>query len=203
MDKKEKTISDVWYFIPNLLDYLRLTLVISGFILGNYYQYHFLNALFYVFSHFLDMVDGAAARYFNQCSNFGIILDYTIDIVTEMIWFLQLAPLVSLNWRTLMVFAIVIDIFGLVFCVHNSAQGSYWKGSKCRPKWQEPFITDQGYTRFGYQIVFWYQIFWATFYLSHFYYIPPVIIYTLAIPMLLELASLTMIFYEQILLFRE
>lgn len=201
--EKGKTVSDVWLYIPNLLDYLRLILVLVGFVLGNYYQYYFLNSLFYVFSHFLDMIDGPAARYFNQCSNFGVVLDYTIDIVTEMIWFLQLSPLVGLNWRTLMVLAIVIDVFGLVFSIYNSARGSYWKGTKYRPTWQEPFINDRGYTRLGYQIVLWYQIFWATFYLSYFYYIPSIIVCTLAIPMLLELASLTMILYEQILLFSE
>jgi len=199
----KKTFFDVFYYLPNLLDFFRLYLVLTGFFLDNYFNLRVINAVFYVFSHFLDLYDGALAWYMNQCSKFGIVLDYTVDILTEVIWYIQLAPLVGVGFKTLMVYAITIDMFGLVFCVYNSASGSYWKGSSCRPKWQEPFINEKGYTRLGYSIVIWYQVFWATLYLSYFYSIHWTILTLLGIPMIFELSSLTMILYEQIMLFRE
>jgi phosphatidylglycerophosphate synthase len=192
---------NIYLYWPNILDYFRFILVVMGFTLGTYYEYHAINASLYMFSHFLDLYDGSLARYLNQCSKFGIILDYTVDIVTEMIWFIQLVPLVPNHIKTLMVYAIVIDISGLVLCVHNSASGKYWKGSKYRPKWQNPFINENGYTRLGYSIVIWYQVFWASLYLSYYYEIPENVLNLLTIPMILELSSLTMILYEQIMLF--
>ena len=139
----------------------------------------------------------------NQCSKFGIVLDYTVDISTEFIWYIQLSPLIGKEIKTLIVYIILIDIFGLVLCVYNSANGSYWKGSSYRPTWQEPFITEKGYTRLGYSIVIWYQVFWGILYLSYFYNIHWSILTLLGIPMIMELSSLTMILYEQIMLFRE
>ena len=94
-----RSIADTWWLVPNLIDYLRLIFVIIGFVLGNFYQLHTANACLYVLSHVLDMVDGMAARYLDQCSTFGVILDYSIDIITEMIWFIQLTPLIH-NFST-------------------------------------------------------------------------------------------------------
>tara|TARA_R100001163_G_C5068178_1_gene208079 strand:+ start:4457 stop:5062 length:606 start_codon:yes stop_codon:yes gene_type:complete len=200
----EKNIKDVWFYWPNLLDYFRLVLVISGFLLDSYYELHVLNALLYIFSHFLDLYDGSLARYMNQCSKFGVILDYSVDIISEMLWFIQLVPLVnSLYIKLLIVYVIIIDIFGLVFSVYNSAGGRYWKEIKERSIFQKPFINDKGYTRLGYSVVFWYQVFWGVLYLSYFYEVSNIIIIGLSIPFLLELLSLTMILHEQLLLFRE
>ena len=188
--------------------------MIIGFVLGNFYQLHTANACLYVLSHVLDMVDGMAARYLDQCSTFGVILDYSIDIITEMIWFIQLTPLIhnfSYNNNIangnsimlLMVFIIMINIFGLVFAIYNSAQGKYWKSSPYRPRLQEPFINHKGYTKLGHGIVLFYQVFWAVYYISFFYSIPNLVLEILAFSALLEIISLTMILYEQLCMYQE
>lgn len=43
------------------------------------YQYHELATLFYGLSSLLDALDGVAARYLNQCSRFGAVLDMITD----------------------------------------------------------------------------------------------------------------------------
>lgn len=200
---KEKTLRNVFYYIPNLINYFRLYLVILGSFLDILFNFKLINVFFYIFSHFLDLYDECIARWLNQTSKFGVVLDYTVDIISEAIWFMQLFPLVSKDVKIFMVYMIIIDIFGLVFCVYNSARGTYWKGTECRPKLQNYFINDKGYTRLGYTVVLWYQIFWGFLYLSYFYYIPCILLVVLSVPMFMEAASLTMILYEQLLLFRE
>ncbi|RKP14585.1 CDP-alcohol phosphatidyltransferase-domain-containing protein [Piptocephalis cylindrospora] len=69
--------SDVFYYIPNLIGYARVILAAASF----YYMptSPWLCMGMYSVSVLLDAFDGKAARYFDQCSKFGSVLDMVTD----------------------------------------------------------------------------------------------------------------------------
>jgi len=68
---------NVFLFVPNIIGYVRIILLI----LSCYFMHHqWTTAVFcYIASVLLDAVDGHAARYFSQTSQFGAILDQLTD----------------------------------------------------------------------------------------------------------------------------
>ncbi|KAK2574303.1 CDP-diacylglycerol--inositol 3-phosphatidyltransferase, partial [Acropora cervicornis] len=68
---------NVFLFIPNLIGYARIVLAISSFYFmpTNYV----LTTITYLTSGLLDAFDGYAARYFNQSTMFGAMLDMLTD----------------------------------------------------------------------------------------------------------------------------
>ena len=190
-----KTFTSVALYWPNILDYFRLGLVLVGISL----QDPLTNAILYTISHFLDLFDGKLARYLVLTSKCGIILGYTVDITTEIIWFFQLSAILP-AWIPYFVIISIIDLFGLVLGVYNSASGSYWNSEPCAL--QKPFINSKGYTILGYTFVFLYQVYWAFLYLSVFYSGLEYILYLLFIPALCNFWSLCIILYDQLCRFR-
>ncbi len=67
----------VFLYIPNIIGYFRF--IFLFIILFTYENYPILTVIFYGMSQLLDMFDGMAARKFNQCSNFGAVLDMVCD----------------------------------------------------------------------------------------------------------------------------
>ncbi|GJJ77821.1 CDP-diacylglycerol--inositol 3-phosphatidyltransferase [Entomortierella parvispora] len=68
---------NVFLFIPNLIGYTRIILAAGALY---YMPSHPKTCMFmYSLSCLLDAVDGQAARYYNQCSKFGAILDMVTD----------------------------------------------------------------------------------------------------------------------------
>jgi len=67
----------VYFFIPNLIGYTRILLAIFGFYMC--FEHPAVFFFCYVLSELLDAVDGHAARYFKQTSNFGAVLDMVTD----------------------------------------------------------------------------------------------------------------------------
>ncbi|RHZ71185.1 hypothetical protein Glove_261g68 [Diversispora epigaea] len=72
-----ETIENVFLFIPNIIGYCRVILTIASL----YYMPSkpWTSMILYIFSCLLDAIDGNAARYFNQCSKFGAVLDMVTD----------------------------------------------------------------------------------------------------------------------------
>lgn len=68
----------VYFFVPNLIGYLRVVLTLAAFyfILS---QPYVTVTLYLTSGDVLDAVDGFTARYFNQCSLFGDFLDKLLD----------------------------------------------------------------------------------------------------------------------------
>lgn len=68
---------NVFLFIPNLIGYARIVLAISSF----YFMPtdYVLTTITYLMSGLLDAFDGYAARYFNQSTMFGAMLDMLTD----------------------------------------------------------------------------------------------------------------------------
>ena len=67
----------VFLYIPNIIGYFRFIFLFIT--LFTYQKYPLLTVIVYALSQLLDMFDGMAARIFNQCSNFGAVLDMVCD----------------------------------------------------------------------------------------------------------------------------
>eukprot|EP01135_Chromosphaera_perkinsii_P001341 Nk52_evm68s164 gene=Nk52_evmTU68s164 len=70
----------VFLFVPNVIGYVRVLTAIIAF----YYMPHdpYKTMVIYSVSQLLDAVDGHAARWLNQCSRFGAVLDMLTDRFT-------------------------------------------------------------------------------------------------------------------------
>lgn len=73
---------NVFLFIPNIIGYARIVLAILSF----YFMPTdcFMAASMYLLSGLLDAFDGHAARYFNQSTKFGAMLDMLTDRLSTL-----------------------------------------------------------------------------------------------------------------------
>lgn len=79
-----------------------------------------LAAVFYTIGQALDAVDGVTARYFNQCSKFGALLDMLTDRMSTAVLLIVLALLYPSMWGVF-AFLIVLDIVSHWFQMYWSA----------------------------------------------------------------------------------
>lgn len=70
-------MGSVFLYIPNIIGYFRFVFLLA--ILFTYQHSPIITIFLYGLSQLLDMFDGMAARHFNQCSNFGAVLDMVCD----------------------------------------------------------------------------------------------------------------------------
>ena len=75
---------------PNLLTILSLIVMIIGFYLFIIHDMLFIYILSIILSSFLDIADGAVARYSGRVTRFGGFLDSTIDRINDFILILSL-----------------------------------------------------------------------------------------------------------------
>lgn len=101
------TRTDVFWFVPNIIGYLRIFL--AGLALYYMERNTFYCVVCYVISCALDALDGFAARYFNQCSKFGAVLDMVTDRCTTTCLLCYLAHIYP-TWSILFQFLISLDV---------------------------------------------------------------------------------------------
>lgn len=118
------TSSQVLRFVPNLIGYARIFSMLLSF------AYALVNwkwsIIFYLAAFTGDLFDGMAARYFNQCSNFGGVLDMVTDRVSTaglLMILVHLYPQYSFCFIGLM----CIDIFSHWFHVMSTAGDGHHK----------------------------------------------------------------------------
>lgn len=92
---KESTVSDsdenIFLFVPNIIGYFRIIFALISFY---YMQSDYVKAtIFYGTSALLDAFDGYAARYYNQATRFGAILDQLTDRVALLALVMNLCVL--------------------------------------------------------------------------------------------------------------
>lgn len=75
---------------PNLLTILSLIVMITGFYLFLIHDMLFIYILLIILSSFLDIADGAVARYSGRVTRFGGFLDSTVDRINDFILILSL-----------------------------------------------------------------------------------------------------------------
>lgn len=121
---------DVLLYVPNIIGYVRVLLIVIAFGSLNFSPLLFLVA--YTTSIILDAADGYAARKLGQCSYFGAWFDVVQDNVSRGLLWAHLHPLLSLisalEWMTFT-------------CTHTL--GAEWRSTlieKPRPSVQKPPI---------------------------------------------------------------
>ncbi|ORZ22571.1 CDP-alcohol phosphatidyltransferase-domain-containing protein [Absidia repens] len=101
-----RSSDNVFLFVPNIIGYTRIILAALSF---HYMPIHpKACVVLYSISCLLDAVDGNAARYFNQCSRFGAVLDMVTDRCTTtcLLCFLSLR---NQDWTIVFQFLISLD----------------------------------------------------------------------------------------------
>jgi phosphatidylglycerophosphate synthase len=152
--RHQQFVSSSWpviLYIPNLLGYLRIMLAFRGL----HYALHSRQSKalnMWIGAALLDMLDGIAARWMNQCSEFGILLDIVADnILRTIIWSSCIMEISNNNAASNdgssfdCVFAAVVIIcleWITMFCSQSSAAArtkqqtkdeySHWKDAKRR-----------------------------------------------------------------------
>lgn len=79
-----------WYW-PNIIDYIRVVLVVACLFISVAQPYILVSLL--VVAGLLDNLDGYVARYFQQSSRFGAVLDYVTDRITTVAYIKILAEI--------------------------------------------------------------------------------------------------------------
>jgi len=105
--KKQEVKENVFLFVPNIIGFIRVILAI----LSLYYMPNkpWICMGLYTFSCLLDAADGNAARYFDQCSKFGTVLDMVTDRSTTSCLLCFLATKYS-SWTILFQLLISLDL---------------------------------------------------------------------------------------------
>ena len=73
----------VFLYIPNIVGYFRVLLIILFYVFFS--KNNLISLIFYLISFILDVFDGYLARYMNQCSSFGAVLDMITDRISTLI----------------------------------------------------------------------------------------------------------------------
>ena len=90
------------FYIPNILEYIRLYLLYRGLITKD--------IIFFAFNYLLDLVDGFVARKLNQTSDLGCFLDHFVDRLT-----ISIPSLMILYYNNFDIFL----VFSLIECFTN------------------------------------------------------------------------------------
>ncbi|KAJ9467838.1 hypothetical protein DIPPA_20248 [Diplonema papillatum] len=159
--------SEVYFYVPNLIGYLRVVLTIVS-----YYFFFSVPALFlvlYVAAFVLDAADGQAARALGQSSKFGALLDMITDRAATAGFVILLT---HLDLDENLIFALVL-VSGLDLCSHYArmyASGGIAASHKSTATTRNWFLRTYYNSRLLMGALCVGQDFWyATIYARHFY----------------------------------
>lgn len=125
---KKISARDVYWFVPNLIGYIRFATAILSFALA--FDYPGATLLLYAASFLLDGADGYAARLLDQCSCFGAVLDMIADRGATAAFIVVLTHVVPLAKPFIFVAALLVmlDIvshFARMYASLKSDKGSH------------------------------------------------------------------------------
>lgn len=89
----------VWLFLPNIIGYVRMATILGAALCGSDPARTPAFFALYAVSYLLDAFDGPAARYLNQTSRFGAVLDMVTDRVSTALLLCLLAHEASAGQR--------------------------------------------------------------------------------------------------------
>ncbi|XP_072045394.1 CDP-diacylglycerol--inositol 3-phosphatidyltransferase-like [Amphiura filiformis] len=123
MDTKHAGHQDkenIFLFIPNLITFSRILLIIVMGALSK--EYYLLVAVLYLSDVILDYADGIAARYFNQCTKFGQVLDAIFDhIAMALMYTVTYAAATSQVYKFYMWLQIILKVTSHWMLMQGSA----------------------------------------------------------------------------------
>jgi len=102
-----KDAPNVYLYVANILDYIRLIVVVIGFYLGKTHPNVFLITYFISFA--CDALDGYAARLLKQCSRLGGSLDMIIDRISTAGLLMLISQLYP-SYSEIFIFLMMLDI---------------------------------------------------------------------------------------------
>jgi len=83
--------NEVFLYWANIVDYVRLALLLAAFAVAQHLPGLFL--VLYAASQLMDMLDGHLARLLGQCTSFGAVLDMVLDRASNSMFFVLLSTL--------------------------------------------------------------------------------------------------------------
>ena len=128
------TSSDVLLFIPNLIGYARVALTLLSYyfmlpgdteVIFGLQGWH-LTLVCYSLSFIADAIDGMAARYFRQSSDYGAVLDMVTDRCSTA-GFLLLLSHVYPEYKLFLTGLLVLDISSHWFQMKQTGDGEHHK----------------------------------------------------------------------------
>lgn len=117
--KKQVTALTVLLYVPNLIGYFRCVLLVVGALFLKSNPIVWMSCYFVSFV--LDGLDGMAARYLGQCSDFGAFLDMITDRIATLFLTVLLVDL-DVNEKYFLLGWILIDIFSHWCRVYTSSK---------------------------------------------------------------------------------
>ena len=122
--------SMVFLFVPNIIGYLRFAFLFA--ILPIYNTHPLLSFTFYGLSQLLDAFDGMAARYFNQSTRFGAVLDMVCDRASNGVMLAILSSLLP-QYAWIFLGDIALDLVSHWYQMYVTLlKGKHHKESKSR-----------------------------------------------------------------------
>jgi CDP-diacylglycerol--inositol 3-phosphatidyltransferase len=119
---KNKTTGDksknVYLYVPNLIGYLRVFLLFASVFYA--FKNPWIFVVLYGSSELLDAFDGFAARYLNQSSRLGAVLDMVTDRVSSNILLLILAKLAIDQYIYIVIALAAIDYSSHYVAMYSS-----------------------------------------------------------------------------------
>jgi phosphatidylglycerophosphate synthase len=114
-------------------------------------------------------VGNSVARKLKQQSDFGMMLDYTTDIVTQACMFMKICSIAPYYVIPCSII-VAVEAAGMVLAVQASASGRYWKNTDSKtPVILRDYVMKNGvYTPLGDSLVFGHQCFVATTFMTLF-----------------------------------
>ncbi|CAG2068118.1 unnamed protein product, partial [Timema podura] len=119
---------NIFLFVPNIIGYARIILALVSFYFMS--TNYVVSSACYIISGLLDAVDGHAARYFNQSTKFGGILDQLTDRCGTM------GLLVTLSYF----YPKYMFLFQLSMCIDISCHWIYLHTSLLQGKTSHKFV---------------------------------------------------------------
>lgn len=133
----------VYLYYANLIGYVRVgCLLVSCF---TAFTHPITTVVCYFLSQALDWVDGPIARKYDQCSEYGAILDMVTDRVSDAVFLAILAGLFP-NWAWFFFLDIILDIGSHWYQTLSTAMGREESHKTATTEWRLLHIYYHNYT---------------------------------------------------------
>ncbi|CAG8492995.1 2320_t:CDS:2 [Cetraspora pellucida] len=167
---KQQTLStpqsqNVFLFVPNVIGYTRVILAILSLYYMPFSPWKCMGL--YTISCLLDAVDGNAARYFDQCSKFGAVLDMVTDRSTTTCLLCYLSSVYPL-WTIVFQLLISLDLSSHYMHMYSSltaGASSHKKISKSSNRMLRAYYSDN---RILFAVCAFNELFFVALYLLSF-----------------------------------
>lgn len=123
----------VYLFYANIIGYIRVALIIVSTFTA--FTHPIITVVSYSLSQALDWVDGILARKYDQCSEFGALMDMITDRVSDAI---ILATLVKLfpDWAWFFFADIILDISSHWYQMYSTLAGGEESHKTAKTEWR-------------------------------------------------------------------